>query len=35
MEKGEKDWCNSVNAHLLAEGLAGMQELDENDETIP
>ena len=34
-EKGEKDWNNSVNAILVAEGLASMQHLDEDDPNIP
>lgn len=31
-EKGEKDWNNSVNAMLITEGLASMQNLSEEEE---
>ena len=32
-EKGEKDWNNSINAMLIAEGFAGMD--SENYSDIP
>ena len=31
-EKGEKDWSNSINCKLLEQGLARMQQFEEEDE---
>lgn len=31
-DKGEKDWNNSVNCQLLEQGLARMQQFEEEDE---
>lgn len=31
MEEGENDWSNSINAYMLAEGLAKLDDLDDAD----